>query len=309
MCVKVIILALDLFLKLRSLLVVWMKAQVKELEMTDSNTLFFLSKKYDSKFLPVFKCSYFCLQSLLAVPGHRLCPHSMDYSYDQSQPLGPDADLLDSATSLDKGRTVSEVVIDFVRNVSKMLDIINVTGAGLSGSKLTHAKEVILNAELLFGTATSSHYLDGMKGFLVSPHLLDELESFAHAAWKNSKDFIGLEDSIEGNQLRRFLFDFVVECLDSKYVGCCNAGFKVWSTLPLCMNTKRLIVDVAEEVRKWRDLAGMVPDEIIDWEMSHSLGKWTDFDIEAFETGAEIDGDILQILVDEIVMELSECRL
>lgn len=243
------------------------------------------------------------------VPGHRLYPHSMDYSYDQSQPLGPDADLLDSATSLDKGRTVSEVVIDFVRNVSKMLDIINVTGAGLSGSKLTHAKEVILNAELLFGTATSSHYLDGMKGFLVSPHLLDELESFAHAAWKNSKDFIGLEDSIEGNQLRRFLFDFVVECLDSKYVGCCNAGFKVWSTLPLCMNTKRLIVDVAEEVRKWRDLAGMVPDEIIDWEMSHSLGKWTDFDIEAFETGAEIDGDILQILVDEIVMELSECRL
>jgi hypothetical protein len=245
---------------------------------------------------------------LLAVPGHRLCPDSMDYSCDRLQPLGSNADLLDSATSLDNGRTVSELVIDFVRNVSKMLDIINLTGTRLSGSKLTHAKEVILNAELLFGT-TTSYYLDGMNGFLVSPCLLDDLESFAHAAWTNSKDFIGLEDSIEGNQLRRFLFDFLVECLESKYVRYCDAGFKVWSRLPLCMNTRRLIVDVAEEVRRWRDLAGMVPDEIIDWEMSYSLGKWTDFDIEAFETGAEIDGDILQILVEEIVIDLLECRL
>lgn len=52
----------------------------------------------------------------------------------------------------------------------------------------------------------------------------------------------------------------------------------------------------------------MMTDEIVEWEMSNSLGKWSDFSIEELESGAEIDGDILQILVEEIVTELWECR-
>lgn len=240
------------------------------------------------------------------VPGHRLCPEAMDYSYNQLQPLRPDADLLDSATSLNKGKTVADVLTDFVGKVSKTLDITGVTGARLTGNKLDHARGVVLNAELLFGTA-ASHYLHGTKGFLITSSLLDELESFARSAWTNSDNLVGLEDTKEGNQLRRFLFDIVIECLDSKYVRYCNSGFRSWSRLPLCMNAKRLIPDVAEEVRRWRDLAVMAPDEIIDWEMSHSLGKWTDFDIEAFETGTDIDEDIVETLVEEIVLDLMEC--
>jgi hypothetical protein len=232
----------------------------------------------------------------------------MDYSYDQLQPLEPDVDLLDSATSLDKGRTGSELVTNFVRNVSKMLHIIDLTGARLTGIKLAHANEVILNAELLLFGAMTAHNSDGMEGFLIIPHLLDQLESFARVAWTNSNEFIGLEDTKEGNRLRGFLFDCIIECLDSKYNLYCSSGFRAWSRLPLCMNTKMLILDVEEEVRRWTDLAGMVPDEIIEWEMSHSLGKWTDFDIEAFETGHQIDGDILQNLVEEIVMDLLDCR-
>ncbi|XWS36921.1 hypothetical protein CRYUN_Cryun20dG0126700 [Craigia yunnanensis] len=65
-----------------------------------------------------------------------------------------------------------------------------------------------------------------------------------------------------------------------------------------------LIRDVVEEVTRWTKLAWMVPDELIEWEMSYSLGKWTDFDIEAYETGAEMDWDILQNLVEEIVVDL-----
>ncbi|XP_050269758.1 uncharacterized protein LOC126713875 [Quercus robur] len=242
------------------------------------------------------------------VPGHRLCPDSMDYSYDQLQPSESDVDLLDSATSLDKGRTDSKLLINFVRNVSKILQSHwNISEERLTGSELAHANEKILNAELLFRTRTA-HNLDGMEGFVISPHLLDELESFARVAWTDSNGFIGLEDTKAGNHLRGFLFDCIIECLDSKYGRYCNSGFKAWSRLPLCMNTKTLIQDVAKEVRRWTGLAGMVPDEIIEWEMSYSLGKWTDFDIEAFETGNEIDGDILQNLVEEIVMDLLDCR-
>ncbi|KAK7843699.1 uncharacterized protein LOC112006615 [Quercus suber] len=242
------------------------------------------------------------------VPGHRLRPDSMDYSYDQLQPSESDVDLLDSATSLDKWRTDGKLLISFVRNVSKILQSHwNLSEERLTGSELAHANEKILNAELLFRTRTA-HNLDGMEGFVISPRLLDELESFARVAWTDSNGFIGLEDTKAGNHLRGFLFDCIIECLDSKYGRYCNSGFKAWSRLPLCMNTKTLIQDVAKEVRRWTGLVGMVPDEIIEWEMSYSLGKWTDFDIEAFETGNEIDGDILQNLVEEIVMDLLDCR-
>nr|DAD34808.1 TPA_asm: hypothetical protein HUJ06_005448 [Nelumbo nucifera] len=47
-----------------------------------------------------------------------------------------------------------------------------------------------------------------------------------------------------------------------------------------------------------------IPDEIIEREMSHGLGKWTDFEIEAFEAGTEVE---LDILMDEIVMDLWQC--
>lgn len=253
------------------------------------------------------KCSCFCLQSLLAVPRHKLCPDPMDYSYNQLQPLAPDADFLDSATSSNQGMESRQMVVDYVRHVSKILDILNLTGPGLTGIKVAQAKEVILNAELLFGNATP-HTFDGMKDFLISPYLLDGMESFGRTAWINSIGFIGLEDTKESNHLRTFLFDLIVECLDSKYGQYCNSGFKTWSRLPLYMSTEKLTLDAAEEVRRWTDLAGMIPDEIIELEMSHSLKKWTDFETEAFETGAEIDGDILQILVDEIVMDLLDSR-
>jgi hypothetical protein len=42
--------------------------------------------------------------------------------------------------------------------------------------------------------------------------------------------------------------------------------------------------------------------------MNHSLGKWADFNIEAFEFGVDIGGDVLQILLDEIVEDLVNFR-
>lgn len=217
----------------------------------------------------------------------KLHQDSMDYSYAQTQSSEPDTDLLDSATSLQNGRTGHEMVMDLINLISMSLDSINQAGVGLPRSKLTHAKEVILNAILLFG----------MKDFLIGSLFLDKLGT--------SNSFLSL-DEIE---LKRFLFDSMIECLDSKYARYGNCGFKAWTRLPLCMNTDILIGEVDEEVRRWSNLTGKLTDEIIEWEMSHSLGKWMDFEIEGFEIGAEIGGDILQKLVDEIVLDLSECKL
>jgi len=234
---------------------------------------------------------------------------SMDYSYDQPQPVVTHADLLDCATSLIPGRTGSRIATDLLNHVSRILQSINLAGGGLTGNQLSHAKEVILNTELLFGNATLCNS-DRMKRFLIGSLLLDGHEALAGAMWKNLNCLLGFEDSKDGIQLRRFLLDCEIECLDSKYSRYCYSGFKAWKRVPSCMNVEMLIQEIGEEVRRWSDFAGMIPDEIIDWEMSHSLGKWTDFEIEGFETGAEIDWDILQTLVEEIAVDLWEwCRV
>ena len=245
---------------------------------------------------------------MLLIAGYKLNPESIDYSYDRPQSSEADTDILDSATSLNKGRIGSEAVVaDLVNYISSVIHAINLAGARLGGNKLTHVKDVILNAEMLFEKAALANS-DGSRSFL-GPFLVDELGTLTCATWTYSDIFSGFEDNSKGrNQLTGFLFDSVIEHLDTKYCIHSDSGYKAWTRLPW-MDGEKLIKLVAEEVRRWADLAGMIPDEIIEWEMSHSLGKWTDFEIEEFETGTEIDSDILQILVDEIVVDLHECSL
>ncbi|KAJ9173053.1 hypothetical protein P3X46_016229 [Hevea brasiliensis] len=242
--------------------------------------------------------------------GRRLLSDSMDYSCDMLQPIEIDTDLLDSATSRN-GCTSTKIVTDLLNRISRILLSIDLAD-GLTGSRLTYAKEVILDSELLFGSAAQRNS-DRMKSFLRGPItiLFGELETHASASWTNF-NALGFEESKEGSkdsQVKRFLFDCVIECFDSKYSRYCNSGFKAWRGVPLCMNAEMLIEEVGKEIRRWTNLAGMIPDEIIEWEMSHSLGKWTDFEIESFETGSQIDWDILQVLVDELVTDFCGCRL
>lgn len=235
--------------------------------------------------------------------GQKLHADSLECFYnDEPQLLDPDADLLDSATSFSNGKTGEELMIDLVSHISKVLSIIELAGTRLKGIKLTHTKEVILNTELVFRNAGLRNS-DGTKDFTICHFLIDELETLASVMWSNFSCFLDFDDSREGNLLKGFLFDCVVEYLESRYGQCSKSGFK---RLPLCMNAEMLIWEVVEEVRRWTSLAGLIPDEMIDREMSCSLGKWTDFDIEAFETGVEVGGEILQSLVDEIVVDLCD---
>ncbi|MBA0560625.1 hypothetical protein Golob_017511 [Gossypium lobatum] len=235
--------------------------------------------------------------------GHRLQPDSMGYLYNEPQPMEPDADLLDSATSLDKVTNVSEMIIDLVNRIFVLMHVVSNFALGLSDDKLIHCKEVILKAELLFGNLTPWD-LDGTDDFFLAPYIHEEVETLVAAMRVDFKSVLGIQRIKENYQLRGFLFDCAIECIDSKYSRYCNSGFRAWGSLPYCVNSGKLIRDVADEVRRWTKLAGMVPDELIEWEMSYSLGKWTDFDIEAYETGAEMGWDIVQTLVDEMVDDL-----
>uniref|UniRef100_A0A2P2JPC2 Uncharacterized protein LOC8269347 n=2 Tax=Rhizophora mucronata TaxID=61149 RepID=A0A2P2JPC2_RHIMU len=249
-----------------------------------------------------------CLSSSLNdCSGHGLLPDSADYLCNQPHPVETEMDLLDSATSINRGTIDSKIVTNLLSHISKILQSINLAGGRLTDSRLTYVKEVILKAELLFGNA-SPHNSDRTRSFLIGPFLLGELETLAGAMWTNFNHLFGFDESKESDTLRRFLFDCVIEFLDSKYGRYCDSGFKAWKRVPLCKNAEMMVHEVGEEIRRWTNLAGMIPDEIIEWEMSHSLGKWTDFEIEAFETGMDVDSGILEALVGEIVMDLWMCR-
>ncbi|OMO58410.1 hypothetical protein COLO4_34668 [Corchorus olitorius] len=45
-------------------------------------------------------------------------------------------------------------------------------------------------------------------------------------------------------------------------------------------------------------------DELVDKDMSSQHGKWLDFEDDAFALGVDIEGQILNILVDEVIADL-----
>ncbi|XP_043702445.1 uncharacterized protein LOC122652693 isoform X2 [Telopea speciosissima] len=243
-----------------------------------------------------------CLSdSLDGGSGCKMQPEPMDCFYDLHQTSGADADLLDSATSFSQGSVGREVVTNSFCSISKLLDSIGLAEIGLDGDKLNHAREVLLNAELLFGNASPSV---GKEDFVLGPIFLSELEILFDALSRSSDCRLGFMQAKEGNQLRKFLFDCMIECLDLKYGHCCKMGFKSWKNLRSGMRRESLGRKVNEEIRIWTDLAGRNTDEIIDREMSDSSGKWMHFEVEAFETGAEIEQYILKLLINEMVIDL-----
>lgn len=242
----------------------------------------------------------FSSSSLDESSGHGFHPDSMNHScYGQ---LEHDTELSDSATSFTKGRIV-EILSDLVSQIPKALESLHTFGSELTISKLNHMKDILLHAELVLGITTDRRQDEGPQ-LIIHRFLVDDLESMtSDATWND----VGCEDSKQRKEVKGFLLDCVVEYLESNCSLYFNSGFRTWTKLPLCMRAEMLAKEVKREINKWLSMVGMVPDEIIEWEMSHSLGKWLDFDIEAFESGVDIDGDILQILVDEVVEDLVGC--
>ncbi|KAI4352210.1 hypothetical protein L6164_006483 [Bauhinia variegata] len=251
----------------------------------------------------------FSSSSLDESSGQGFHPDCMNCCYDQQQQLEPDAELLDSATSYNEGKRIGgESLTCLVDNVSGILQSLSFSRVRLTRSKLNYVKDVILDAELLLGDATIRGE-DGVPHLFVSWFLLDELDTLADNA--TCLDLIGvadLEGSKEGSLLKGFLFDCVIEYLEANCCRYSNCGFRAWTKLPLCMKADMLIQEVKREIKKWACITGMNRDDMIELEMSRSLGKWTDFDIEAFEAGVEIDGFILEVLLDEVVVDLVDWK-
>ncbi|GAB2288869.1 hypothetical protein Dimus_023177 [Dionaea muscipula] len=220
-----------------------------------------------------------------------------DFSGDKPQSAyTTDPDVLDSASSVAKasvhGITFSSYLLNHISVVLHNADLAPMT---LCRTKVDYKKEVIWNTAVLFGEA------DRFVDFLLGP-FLDKLQTSASAAWTDSILVIKGVKLVKG-----FLLDCLLECLDLRYRRYCNSGFKLscrCRLLPVPMNTELLIQALDEDFETWTGLVGKPVDEIIEWEMSTGLGKWTDFEMEGFEMGSEIGLAIMQMLVDELVIDI-----
>ncbi|GMH20665.1 hypothetical protein Nepgr_022506 [Nepenthes gracilis] len=236
------------------------------------------------------------------ISGNMMQSNCMDFSYDRPQKFYTDADLFGSASS-ETEATISQftLITDLLNHISAVLQNLNFAQFRLTGTGIDHINEVILNTELLFGNP-SLPYENRFVDFLLGP-FLEELEAVAIASW-NSIIVLDFESTKVEIPLKGFLFDCLIEYLDLKYRRYCNSGFRTWMRISLLVNTELSVQAFHEEVRRWTSFAGKTLDEIIDKEMSVSFGEWTDVDIEAFETGAEIGHALVQKLLDEIVIDL-----
>lgn len=235
---------------------------------------------------------------ILMIPGYNPL---MESTHHLALPMHPDADLIDSILSMSKGTAGRRYLTDFVISSCKMHRI-DPAEIGNSGNKFNYVWEVLSNMELLFGNDVP-YDAGGMGGSLLGS-LLNKLETLADSPWQQPRRNLGIAESMERNQLRGWLFDCVLEFLDSKYSHYCKSGFRTWENFPVSLGIEKWTREVYNEIRRWSGLPGKTVDEMVEREFSSSLGKWTNFDIETYETGILVEEDIFQVLLDELVMDL-----
>ncbi|XVF66155.1 hypothetical protein PTKIN_Ptkin10aG0012500 [Pterospermum kingtungense] len=203
-------------------------------------------------------------------------------SFKKLRSLEADTELSDSASSI-YSRTMAK---RNQQNVVVMSDsMISVNW------ELEYVKLILCNVDLQF-----KDFALGRAREIINPYLFDQLECQRGGFGNNSE-----ESRLE----RKMLFDSVSECLDlrcKQYVG---GGRRTWAKgMAILRRNEWLAEEVYKEISGWRGLGDCMVDELVDKDMSSQYGKWVDFEVDAFALGADIEGRILNTLVDEVVAEI-----
>ncbi|KAK7246326.1 hypothetical protein RIF29_41190 [Crotalaria pallida] len=190
-----------------------------------------------------------------------------------------DAELSDSASSTS---TVSMM--------KKHTSTFSVTKFGRPSTwELDYVKDILSNVESMYTEFSLCQARE-----VVNPHLFNQLETRKG----------GFEFDVESRIRRKVIFDCVSECLDLRcryYVG---GGFKMWAKgVAKVKRKERLAEEVYKEISGWREMRDSMVDELVDMDMSSQHGKWLDFEVDAFNIGAEVVDQIFNSLVDEVVSD------
>jgi hypothetical protein len=158
-------------------------------------------------------------------------------------------------------------------------------------SELEYIGDVLGNVNLTKG-GLGSLFISQDDVSVMDPHLFNKLESMnLYTQGKKNLDRRGY---------RKLLFDCVSECLETRRLTYFRAGYAAWSKGMAAMS-RGIETEVCNEIGGWRSMGEWVEDELVDKDMSSGLGTWVDFRVEEFETGEELEREILSSLVDEVI--------
>ncbi|XP_072980962.1 uncharacterized protein [Typha angustifolia] len=161
--------------------------------------------------------------------------------------------------------------------------------------EIEYIREILCNGKLTSDDHLSSCFLSHA-GTTLHQLVFDKMESK-----RNRKAHE--KENIDGKVDRKLLFDCVNECLDTKCSLYCKAGYQAWAK-GLTVTGKDLASEFCNEISGWRNMGDWMVDELVNKDMSTHLGRWQDFQIEAFEAGVDIEEDILSSLVDEVLADI-----
>lgn len=159
-----------------------------------------------------------------------------------------------------------------------------------STSELDYVKDILCNVELMF-----MDFASGRSHKIINPHLFNQLES--RRAFENG-------DDDESKVRRKAIFDCVSECLDLRFGSGIGGGYKMWTKGIKMIRSEWLAGEVYKEISSWEGMGDSMVDELVDKDMSSQYGRWLDFDVDAFEMGAEVGDQIFNSLVDDIVSDI-----
>ncbi|XP_049936010.1 uncharacterized protein LOC116262332 isoform X2 [Nymphaea colorata] len=195
--------------------------------------------------------------------------------------VAADKDLLDSATSACTPTVETPGFSEF--GLPDKLVINN-------DQELEYVRDIVFNIRLTFEDVAVGSYSG-----IVDPLLFDRLES-------NSAISASVEDEKHIKIQRRLCFDCVCECVDSKY-GCYSRGdCRSWTKGAAVVGKADVVNEIFKEMLGWRSMGELMVDEILYKDMSTGTGRWLDYENEEFETGLEVEEDILDSLIEEVVI-------
>ncbi|KAL1294040.1 hypothetical protein HN51_054725 [Arachis hypogaea] len=207
--------------------------------------------------------------------GSTLYPSIQDEEVSNFSPWSEQSsEVTEGSTSIKQFSGISNV-IGFRRSTREM--------------ELEYIKD-ILSAELM-----AEEFVIGETNKIIMPNLFDILEI------QNAENYI------EYSQLeRKVLFDTVSDCLELRYRKAFVGSCKAWPEWVASVQRKNLLAEeLLKEIISLRSMEEVVMvDELVHKDMSIGLGRWIDFDIEAFEEGLDVEFGIVTNLINELVYEL-----
>ncbi|KAL2345624.1 hypothetical protein Fmac_006909 [Flemingia macrophylla] len=161
-----------------------------------------------------------------------------------------------------------------------------------SNTEFEYVKYILGNAEFM-----AEEFVMGQSSTVIMPNLFDLLENQINGTENYGEEYSKLE--------RKAIFDCVSEFMELRckqaFVGTCKA----WPGWVMSVQKKSWMAnELYKEMQSFKSLEEIMVDELVNKDMSSGCGKWLDFDVEAFEEGLEVEGDILDYLINELVSDL-----